>query len=37
MEMKVCFLTGEYPPMQGGVADHTAHLAHHLIELGIEV
>jgi glycosyltransferase involved in cell wall biosynthesis len=34
--MKVCFLTGEYPPMQGGVADHTAHLAHHLIELGLE-
>ncbi len=34
--MKVCFLTGEYPPMQGGVADHTAHLAQHLIELGIE-
>jgi glycosyltransferase involved in cell wall biosynthesis len=34
--MKVCFLTGEYPPMQGGVADHTAHLAHHLIELGTE-
>jgi len=35
--MKVCFLTGEYPPMQGGVADHTAHLARHLVELGIEV
>jgi glycosyltransferase involved in cell wall biosynthesis len=34
--MKVCFLTGEYPPMQGGVADHTAHLARHLIEQGIE-
>ena len=34
--MKVCFLTGEYPPMQGGVADHTAHLAHHLIKQGIE-
>jgi hypothetical protein len=35
--MKVCFLTGEYPPMQGGVADHTAHLARHLIGLGMEV
>jgi glycosyltransferase involved in cell wall biosynthesis len=34
--MKVCFLTGEYPPMQGGVADHTAYLARHLIELEIE-
>jgi glycosyltransferase involved in cell wall biosynthesis len=35
--MKVCFLTGEYPPMQGGIADHTAHLARHLIPLGVEV
>jgi glycosyltransferase involved in cell wall biosynthesis len=37
MKMKVCFLTGEYPPMQGGVADHTAHLARHLIGLEMEV
>jgi glycosyltransferase involved in cell wall biosynthesis len=35
--MKLCFLTGEYPPMQGGVADHTAQLAHHLAWLGVEV
>ncbi len=35
--MKVCFLTGEYPPMQGGVADHTAHLAQHLVGLGVDV
>ncbi len=28
--MKVTFLTGEYPPMQGGIADYTANLAHHL-------
>jgi glycosyltransferase involved in cell wall biosynthesis len=35
--MKVCFLTGEYPPMQGGVADHTAHLAWHLVGLGVDV
>ena len=35
--LKVCFLTGEYPPMQGGVADHTARLAHHLAGLGLEV
>jgi hypothetical protein len=28
--MKITFLTGEYPPMQGGIADHTAYLAHHL-------
>ena len=35
--MHVCFLTGEYPPMQGGVADHTRHLAKHLVQLGLEV
>ncbi len=34
--MRVCFLTGEYPPMQGGVADHTAHLAHHLSFLEVQ-
>ena len=36
-DMKVCFLTGEYPPMQGGVADHTAHLARYLVGLGVDV
>jgi len=35
--MKVCFLTGEYPSMQGGVADHTAYLARHLAGLGVDV
>ena len=35
--MKVCFLTGEFPPMQGGVADHTSHLARCLAELGVDV
>ncbi|PWH20805.1 MAG: glycosyl transferase family 1 [Ardenticatenia bacterium] len=35
--MKVGLLTGEYPPMQGGVGDHTRHLAHHLSSLGVEV
>ncbi len=35
--MKLCFLTGEYPPMQGGVADHTAHLAHALSQMDCEV
>ncbi len=34
--MQVTFLTGEYPPMQGGIADHTAHLAGHLAPLGVE-
>ncbi len=30
--MKLTFLTGEYPPMQGGIADHTAYLAQHLMQ-----
>ncbi len=34
--MKVTFLTGEYPPMQGGIADHTAYLAQYLALLGVE-
>ncbi|MDM8528052.1 glycosyltransferase family 4 protein [Anaerolineales bacterium HSG24] len=28
--MNITFLTGEYPPMQGGIADYTANLAAHL-------
>jgi glycosyltransferase involved in cell wall biosynthesis len=35
--MKLCFLTGEYPPMQGGVADHTQHLAHYLAGMDVQV
>ncbi|MCS7260157.1 MAG: glycosyltransferase family 4 protein [Anaerolineae bacterium] len=35
--MKVTLLTGEYPPMQGGVGDHTRHLARHLSRLAVEV
>jgi glycosyltransferase involved in cell wall biosynthesis len=34
--MKVTFLTGEYPPMQGGIADHTAYLAQYLVPLEVE-
>jgi glycosyltransferase involved in cell wall biosynthesis len=34
--LKVTFLTGEYPPMQGGIADHTAYLAQHLTSLNVE-
>ena len=34
--MKITFLTGEYPPMQGGIGDHTARLAEYLQPLGIE-
>ena len=33
--MKVTFLSGEYPPMQGGIADYTAILAQHLRELDV--
>jgi len=32
----VTFLTGEYPPMQGGIADHIACLANHMTPLGVE-
>jgi glycosyltransferase involved in cell wall biosynthesis len=35
--MRLCFLTGEYPPMQGGVADHTRHLAQHLAASDVQV
>jgi len=34
--MKVTFLTGEYPPMQGGIADYTAHLARSLLPLDVQ-
>ncbi|MBI2908637.1 MAG: glycosyltransferase family 4 protein [Chloroflexi bacterium] len=32
--MKVCFITGEYPPMRGGVADYTETLARALHDFG---
>ena len=35
--MRVCLLTGEYPPMQGGVADHTWHLARRLSAMTVKV
>ena len=34
--LKVTFLTGEYPSMQGGIADYTAYLAQHLASLNVE-
>ena len=34
--LKTTFLTGEYPPMQGGIADHIAYLAGHMTPLGVE-
>jgi len=35
--MKVCLITGEYPPDQGGVGDFTNEVAKALAELGHEV
>ena len=35
--MKVCLLTAEYPPMQGGVGDFTRELARAMAALGTEV
>lgn len=34
--MKVCLVTGEYPPMIGGVADYTALLKDSVEKLGVE-
>jgi glycosyltransferase involved in cell wall biosynthesis len=34
--IKVAFLTGEYPPMQGGIADHISYLARYLTPLEVE-
>lgn len=35
--MRVLMVTGEFPPMQGGVGDYTAHLCRALASLGVEV
>lgn len=35
--MRIGFITGEYPPMQGGVGDYTRELARALVGLGHEV
>ena len=35
--MRICFVTGEYPPMQGGVGDCTRELGRALLQLGHQV
>src|SRR4030042_2289155 len=35
--MKVLFVTGEFPPMQGGVGDYTREIGLALRDLGCEV
>ena len=35
--MRICFVTGEYPPMQGGVGDCTYELGCALMQLGHQV
>jgi len=35
--MRVLFLTGEFPPMQGGVGDCTNEIARGLAALGADV
>src|SRR5579883_2596169 len=35
--MRVTLISGEYPPMRGGVADYTALLAAGLARLGVDV
>ncbi len=35
--LRICLITGEYPPEEGGVADYTRCLAEALVERGLEV
>ena len=35
--MKICLVTGEFPPMQGGVGDYTRELGIALRDLGCQV
>lgn len=35
--MKICIISGEFPPMQGGVGDYTHEMAHAYSQLGHQV
>ncbi len=35
--LRILFITGEYPPMQGGVADYTRALARAMVATGLEI
>jgi glycosyltransferase involved in cell wall biosynthesis len=35
--MKICLISGEFPPMQGGVGDYTYEMAEAYVELGHDV
>ena len=35
--MRICFVSGEYPPLQGGVGDYTRELARALRQIGHQV
>ena len=35
--MRICFVSGEYPPMQGGVGDYTRELGRALVQMGHQV
>ncbi len=35
--LRILFVSGEYPPMQGGVADYTHEISRALVELGCDI
>lgn len=35
--LRVAFVTGEFPPLRGGVGDYTDRLTHHLADQGVDI